>query len=521
MGAARSRGDARRRARVPMAGLLAVLVAWSGALSPSAKATSANATSDQADAQSVPAGVSMRDKADFVFFSYYVFSNPDTRAAYLDYIKRFRVCLTNGYTNFTGQDLADIKASGCRLFVYRWFNGYYAEELLGTGYYSAYPEVTAAWREVNSHPDWLVNPVVPLAGSGAVLPAYFFDWANPEMRAFYIDYLVRQLQATGYDGVFFDYIGDWALPDPVLQLWTVKNPGMTYNEAGALFLRELRAALGPDRPIMGNQAYRLDNSHDYYQSLTYDVTESYGTASVWGKQADIYDEYQGSVKAQETYYRPWDGWNGYKALMESGTIGPALKLAGASTRFHPIDYVQPRYLATGETIDLGNGPTPVFRRVDDKPAIHYSYALAKLYNVDAYASDWASWLGDSRTFGGDEVYFSDLGAPLEASYRQAPDTVVRYFENGFVVVTRTNRHDNQVTPTNGPTGSAEALSFTPDPAMIPAAATGLFDVYHGALVADWSPTASPSASAVEIKPERYDTTGSYYPSGRVYLYQRG
>lgn len=508
MHAARIRTTSRAGVRTAVAALLVSVAALCSAVTPSARATSENPA---------PPGVSVRDKADFVFFSYYVFTNPETREAYLDYIKRFRVCLTNGYTNFTGQDLADIKATGCELLVYRWFNGYYADEMLGLGYYSAYPEVTAAWQEVNRHPEWLINPVVPLAGNGAVLPAYFFDWANPELRTFYIDYLVGQLGETGYNGVFFDYIGDWALPDSVLRLWTIKHPGMTYNEAGALFLRELRAALG-ERPIMGNQAYRLDNSDDYYESLTYDITESYGTAALWGKQADVYDEQQGSVKAQETYYRPWDDGNGFKALMESNAIGPARKLSGASTRFYPIDYVHPRYVLTGETIDLGTGaPTPVFRRVDDKPAIYYSYALGKLYAFDSYASDWASWLGDSRSFGRDEVYFSDLGAPLESKYREAPATVVRYFENGFVVVTRTNKHDNQVSPTNDPTGTADPVAFTPDRSMIPAGVVGLWDPYAGALVDGWSS----DSPGVVVRPDRYDTTGSYYPSGRVYLYQRG
>jgi hypothetical protein len=511
---ASSAGRSRSRSwRVPGAAVAVAMLALCVAVSPAATASN---TAWSSTVTSAPTGVATREKADFVFFSYYVFSDPATHDAYLDYIKRFRVCLTNGYTNFSGQDLAEIKASGCKLFVYRWFNGYYVDELLGANYYSAYPEVTAGWQEINKHPDWLINPVVPLVGSGAALPAYFFDWANPDLRKFYIDYLVSFLDRTGYDGVFFDYIGDWALPDQVKQLWVIKHPEMTYNEAGALFLRELRAAMG-DRPIIGNQAYRLDNAADWYQSLTYDVTESYATADVWGKQADIYVEDQGTVHVQETYYRPWDTWDGYKALMESKTIGPAVKLAGAPTRFYPIDYIQPRYVLTGETIDVGNGPTPVYRRVDDKPAIYYSYALGKLYGFDSYASDWASWQGDSSSFGRDDVYFADLGAPLEAQYRESATTIVRYFQNGFVVVTRNNQYDNQITPTNAPTGSGEPVAFTPDPSMIPSGVVGLWDAYAGALVNGWSS----AVPGVEIRPDRYDATGSYYPSGRVYLYQRG
>jgi hypothetical protein len=494
---------ARRGVRTAVATVLAAVLALSASVAPSAKA-------------SAPSGVAVREKADFVFFTYYVFTDPATHDAYLDYIKRFRYCLTNGYTHFTGEDLAEIQAAGCRLFVYRWFNGYYVDELLGAGYYSQYPEVSAAWQEVNRHPDWLLNPVVPLAGNGAALPAYFFDWANPELRKFYIDYLVAHLDQIGYDGVFFDYIGDWALPDAVKRLWPVKHPEMTYNEAGAVFLRELRAAMG-DRPIMGNQAHRLDIADQYYASLTHDVTESYATAATWGKEATVYVEGQGTVKVQETYYRPWDGGNGYKALMESQSIGPARKVVGTSTQFHPIDYVQPRYVFTGEYIDANGTQTPVYRREDDKPAIHYSYATAKLYGFDAYATDWASWLGDSSSFGREEVYFADLGAPVEAQYRETAGAVVRYYENGFVVVTRNNKHDNQASPDNGPTGSGDPVTFTPDSSLIPAGASGLWDVYAGAAVTGWSP----AAPAVEIRPDRYDATASYYPSGRVYLYKTG
>lgn len=501
MQAARTTRTIRGGVRLILAAGLAAVLAWSAAIPPPAKASSATAP--------------VREKADFVFFTYHVFINPATRDAYLDYIKRFRVCLTNGYTNFTGEDLADIKAAGCELMVYRWFNGYYAEELLGLGYYGQYPEVTAAWEEINRHPEWLINPVVPLAGNGAVLPAYFFDWTNADLRKFYIDYLVDYIDTVGYDGVFFDYIGDWALPDAVKQLWTVKHPHTTYNQAGAEFLRELRAAMG-DRPIMGNQAYKLDNADEYYQSLTYDITESYGTAAMWGKEALVYVEGKGMIKVQETYYRPWDGHNGYKALMESKSIGPARKLPGTGVEFYPIDYVHPRYVFTGDYVDVNGAQTPVHRREEDKPAIHYAYALSKLYDYEAYASDWASWLGDSSSFGRDQVYFSDLGAPVESKYRETSDAAVRYYENGFAVVTRNNRHDNQVSPNNTATGSGDAVTFAPDPSMIPPDVSGLWDVYSDAAVAGWSP----GSPAVVIQPERYDTTGSYYPSGRIYLYSR-
>jgi hypothetical protein len=451
-------------------------------------------------------------QGDFIFFPMQAVYDPMVKEKYFDYIKRFHVCLTNGYDLFKDDELAQIKQAGCQLFVYRWFEGYYANEAI-----VGHPEVQTLYAEITNHPEWLINPNAPTAGNGAVLPAYFFDWTNPQLRAYYIHFLVSQLDANGYDGVFFDYTGDWGLPLQIMDLWLVKHPEITYNAAGAVFLSELRTAMG-NRPVFANAGYKADkaeDNHAYYDKITYDTTESFGT-SFTGKDALIYVEGKGMTDAKETYYRPWDGSGGFKDYMESKAVGPVQHQNG-TVGFFPIDYVNPFYEPTGANAVVDGSNVPVFRQVPDRAAVHYSYALNKLYNMSSYASDWAGWSGDSNSFQPDDVYFTDLGQPLEASYREAKDTVVRYFQNGFVVVTRTNNTNTNGLPTVGATGTADPVSFAPDPAMVPANATGLFDVFANAGVSGWDAQANRS---VQISPVLYPATGSYYPSGRVYMYSR-
>jgi hypothetical protein len=451
-------------------------------------------------------------QGDFIFYPLQVHTDPVAKQAYFDYVKRFRVLLTNGYDVFSGDDLAQLKQGGSQLFVYRWFEGYYVQEAQ-----FGHPAVKPMYDEVGKHPDWLINPNAPTAGNGATLPAYFFDWANPDLRAFYIDFLLSTLNANGYDGVFFDYLGDWGLPAQISDMWQLKHPEITYNEAGGLFLAELRKAMG-SRPIFGNAGYKADkadvNAH-FYDSLTYDTTESYGT-SFTGKSAVIYLEGKGPTQVTESYYRPWDGVAGYKDDMEGATFGPIPQQNGVVT-FLPIDYVQPAYQPTGEYAMVDGSPVPVYREAPDRAAIFYSYALAKLHNMSSFASDWASWNGDPSSFRPQDVYLADLGQPLEAGYRELPDAVVRYFQNGFVVVTRTNSYNAAPAATPVATGSADPVRFTPDPAMVPAGVTGLWNLYTNSAVAKWAPGRK---SAVTIKPVLYPATGSYYPSGRVYMYTR-
>src|SRR5262245_42592273 len=126
----------------------------------------------------------------FVFFSNRVFAlEGKARTAERTYLRRFRVCLTNGYENFAGTEREALRAAGCELFIYLWFNGYYEKELARTDgegeYVRRFPDMLEAFRAIHAHPEWLLNPSRPMQGAGAAAPAYFYDYGNPDFRAHY------------------------------------------------------------------------------------------------------------------------------------------------------------------------------------------------------------------------------------------------------------------------------------------------------------------------------------------------
>ena len=448
-----------------------------------------------------PAGVPILKQGDFIFFSSSVFQKPANdaevrrRAERIEWIKRFRICLTNGYQNFVGKELQELHAAGCELFLYRWFNGFYRSETLPDdapaqtkAYVAQFPGMVKLFRQIQARPEWLLNPDKPIQGGGAEHPAYFYDYADAEFRRFYAASIRRDLGEAQYDGVFFDYIGSWALPAEITTIWQQKHPGTSYDNAGIAFLKELRAAIGSKR-IFGNQAYRLPPG--YYSVIDYDATESLATSFVWGREAKLLMEGCGEQKVLDTFYRPWDGPEGYKEAARE-----RLTMAAASPRVRlcDVNYLQPWRVPTGETVEVGGRRVPIFTERTDRPAIFYGCAITKLVGGYAFASDWYA-----EGHGEEDVYFLDLGEPLEPQYVEKPDVVVRYYENGFVLVTR----------------SSNRVVFQPEARCLPAGAAGLWDVYEGTRVPGWM-----SRRAVTIFPAYYPSTQSYYPSGRVYVYLR-
>ncbi|MFV1966292.1 MAG: putative glycoside hydrolase [Pirellulaceae bacterium] len=447
-----------------------------------------------------PAGVPVLAKGEFIFFSNAVFAKPTNeteaqrQAERLKWIKRFRICLTNGYENFAGEELEQLHSAGCELFIYRWFNGYYEAELPEgvagqppSNYAAQFPEIIRIFREIHAHPDWILNHETPMQGGGAANRAYFYDYGNPAFRRFFAASIRRDLDQTGYDGVFFDYIGGWALPAEVRTVWERKYPRLTYDEAGLQFLRELRAVMGAKR-IFGNQAYRLGEG--YYQLLDYDASESLATSFSWGKQARCLTE-DGVKEVRDTFYRPWDSPGGYKEISQARRRRAERH---PHVRVCDINYLLPWRVLTGVSAEVDGRRLPVLTAWTDRPAIFYGYAISKLVGGYAYASDWYA-----EGYGEDDVYFLDLGEPLSERFVETPDTVARYYEHGFVVATRSN----------------ERVTFKPDVTFFPKDLIDLWDVFEGPRVHGWA-----SRQSVTLLPSYYPSTNSYYPSGRVYMYLR-
>jgi hypothetical protein len=146
----------------------------------------------------------------------------------------------------------------------------------------------------------------------------------------------------------------------------------------------------------------------------------------------------------------------------------------------------------------------VYTRSADRPAICYSYVLARLSGRVPYACDVNSRTaakGKPWTLAAvrSDLHFLDLGRPLEEDYRETETAVARYFENGFVVANR----------------EVISAAFTPNKNMIPDEAIGLWDAYQQKRLPDW-----PARYTITINPTYYPATKTLAPSGRVYLYMR-
>jgi len=149
---------------------------------------------------------------------------------------------------------------------------------------------------------------------------------------------------------------------------------------------------------------------------------------------------------------------------------------------------------TGQTVIREGQEAPVHRPRPDRAAIFYGYAAARLFGMDSYSSDWY----DVGCYD-DEVFLLDLGRPLGDQPEERGGVVVRYYEKGLVALTTTER------------GGVFDVSSD----YLPAHLKGLEDVYEHRFR-----PASREQCRLLIEPTVYPVSGSTYPSGRVYLYER-
>ena len=413
----------------------------------------------------LPTEIPVLTKGDFIFFSHAVFQKPTNEAEArvrqdrLDWIKRFRICLTNGYDNFAGQDLQELHAAGCELFVYRWFNGYLRSELLpddapseSKAYYGQFSGMVKLFRDIHAHPEWLLNSERPIQGGArnsrpisTTMPTRSFERS-----------IAHRSGATCRRRITMGSSSTISAPGLCRRKSSRcgrRNIRVSRMMRPALeFLKELREALGTKR-IFGNQAYRA--SEEFYDLIDYDCSESLATSFVWGKEAKLFLEEESEKTVRDTFYRPWDGPNGYKEAARERLATVAKK---PRVRVCDINYLLPWRVPTGRSAEVGGQSVPVFTQRTDRPAIFYGYAISKLVGGYTFASDWYA-----EGYGQDGVYFLDLGEPIDKRYVETPEAVARYYQNGFVVVTR----------------AAGRVVFQPDPKLLPPTVTDVWDVYEG------------------------------------------
>ncbi|MBI4876680.1 MAG: hypothetical protein HY822_18750 [Acidobacteria bacterium] len=306
----------------------------------------------------------------------------------LDWYTRFEILVTGGV--LARQQTETLRARGPKLVAYEWSSAFYPDDPV-----SAAP----AWQQrvrTNGR-QWLLSEVP--AGGGAAAPgrrALWYDFGNPALVDARADYLAGLLRSSGYGGWFFDTLGFEQLPPPMRSAFGRRNPGQDYNRCQGRLLEGLRRRLGPESLIFSNQGYRHAECFLPYADL--DLTESYFTA----------------VDAGATRFRPWHDprkpWESIRTPMEELVVA-------AARRYPSVRFVHLNYAA---------GDEGMVRR-----AVRYSYACARLWGHESYLTAPAGFTHEE-----DDVYFSDLGDPLGATYEENRTAGVawRLYQRGLVAI---------------------------------------------------------------------------------------
>ena len=313
-------------------------------------------------------------------------------AAEIEWYSRFHLLVTGGI--LAADQTSRLLAAGCRLIAYEWAPAFYPGDSVST---------PLDWQErvrVRQR-DWLISPSPE--GGGAAAPgktAFWYDLADPSLRAARATHLAAAISSNGYSGVFLDTPGFEQLPESMRRAFNARHPGLDYNEQQGRFFEKLREALGPSRVLFLNQGYR--HAAEFLPHADYDLTESYFTAQ----------------SGSGTVFRPWHNpqapWESIRTPLEQLVIP-------ASLRFPKVRFVHLGY--------AGSSPSEIRR------AIHYGYAAAKLWNHDSYL------MSASSSDEVDSIYERSLGRPLTASYQESTtgDAAWRHFEHGIVALNSSSR----------------------------------------------------------------------------------
>ena len=389
----------------------------------------------------------------------------------LDWFARFDV-VVSGDILPSGQ-VRQLRSAGANLFFYSWAVGDYIDDPTRLDPHSWEAEVWA------NRLTWLLNPVHPESGPNGLRQTYHHDPFSSDFRNRRVARLNGTRVTSGYQGVFFDLSSSLSAPDSLLEEYRARHSGPSYDQSLAAVFNALRR--GGAR-IFTNQGYRTPATH--LTVADYDLSESLITATS-GEPVRIYVDGRGLEERHETRY---SAWSDLKLWVDD--IQARVERYNRSVKMFHLSYVNPRYRSTGRTATVDGVAYPVFREETDRPAIFYGFAASKLWGHDSYS------YGDTVPLSQDDVYFAPLGKPASVAYEQRDGAVVRYYENGVVVVAMT---------------ATTTVHLDLSSPLIPRRVTGLVDLYAGQTVLDFRVTVDPTVS---------EASGLRYPAGRVYLYAR-
>jgi putative glycosyl hydrolase-like family 15 (GHL15) protein len=282
-----------------------------------------------------------------------------------------------------------LRERGTKLVAYEWSSAFYPDDEASA---------PAAWQDgmKTRLSDWMLNQT-PISGGAALdgKRAYWYDFSNAEFRQHRAAYLAGRLEESGYDGLFFDTLGYEQLPPPIRRAYRERSGRDDYNRAQGAFLAELRQRIGFGRIIFTNQGYRQPDHFLPHSDL--DLSESYFTFQSNGG----------------TTFRPWHDsakpWDAVRTPMDK-LIEPA------AAQFPKVRFVHLNYAA---------GDPDTVRR-----AARYSFACARLWNHQSYL------VAPAPAAEVEEIYFAELGRPVDKGYREnsAANVAWREYQHAVVAI---------------------------------------------------------------------------------------
>lgn len=252
---------------------------------------------------------------------------------------------------------------------------------------------------------------------------YYYNYFDETLLETRVNKLVAAINKKGYNGVFFDWASTKFLVEPEnksMKEYIAKHyPKKSYLEAVKKFYTMLQKR---GVFVVTNQAFR-DN--ELLASVDYDMTESYITSV---KKLNTAITLKGKGKVQSI-----DLTRYYPIYANSTTIEDSLNFLNlldsykkkykksGFKNFIYMNYLAPKYVEISKNI---------YKETEPKNAIYYGYAMGKLTDSVVYGE-----VQVDRSLERDEVYFYDLGKPLDEEYQKMANMkgYIRFFQKGFVL----------------------------------------------------------------------------------------
>jgi hypothetical protein len=302
---------------------------------------------------------------------------PVLTEAQLAWYSRFELLVT--HDPLPRAQVERLHAAGTKLLLYEWSVAFYDAR-------------ATRWQRSLIGSRQVLNETPLSGGTGsATAGAWYFDPAANGSASHRAADLVRRLRAAHYDGVFFDTTTVESVHPSARNEYERRHAGLSYDEAFARFLRELRRQW-PAIAIFTNQGFR--SAEHYLPYADWDLTESLIT----------HPGGDGFV------LRPWNDearpWQSIRFLMRA-LIEPAAQRY-PRVRFGHLNYVS----------------------APDPETILLAFSIARVFGGEAFVAT-PSIEGEES-----DVYFLDLGAPVSPAIDlESGAATMRAFEKGTIVIT--------------------------------------------------------------------------------------